>query len=192
MITLGDGTETVIYRFDSTNSGTATARANPGWLAVDGGDVIDDFELGVDKLLFIDIAENSEAGNRDKFLDALSVSITNPTQSSNTPTKLPSNIDNITMILEGDDYTGMTITFTTASDGAGPGQTGATSSSTLTINFKNAIEFDEDNPNPLDQWNGEASHAFEPENYRDVFNHLFANNTFDVTTDTTPGEVDIL
>ncbi len=192
MITLGDGTETVIYRFDSTNSGTATARANPAWLAVDGGDTIDDFELGVDKLLFIDIAENSEAGNRDKFLDALSVSITNPTQTSSEPTKLPSNINNITMILEGDDYTGIRFVFTTASDGAGPDQTGTPSSVTLTINFKNAIEFDDDNPNPLDQWNGEASHAFEPENYRDVFNHLFTNNTFDVTTDTTPGEVDIL
>ncbi len=48
-ITLGAGADTVIYRFDSSHA--------DGWQALDGGDVIKNFERGVDKLLFDDASD---------------------------------------------------------------------------------------------------------------------------------------
>ena len=54
-ITLGGGADTVVYRLESDlSNGT-----NRYYLAVDGGDIITEFELGVDKIVFFDEATNS-------------------------------------------------------------------------------------------------------------------------------------
>jgi VCBS repeat-containing protein len=46
IITLGAGADTVIYRFTSRDSGS--------WRADDGGDTINNFKIGEDKLVFVD------------------------------------------------------------------------------------------------------------------------------------------
>ena len=54
--------DTVIYRFRSDDTG--------GWRAADGSDVIHNFELGVDKIIFVDIdtTMDSQVGSVAEFL----------------------------------------------------------------------------------------------------------------------------
>ena len=52
-ITLSDdGAETVVYRFSSD---VVTEGSQTGWIAIDGADTINNFERGVDKLVFVDV-----------------------------------------------------------------------------------------------------------------------------------------
>ena len=56
-ITLGDGVDTIVYRFHSDDPELATF-ANSNVTGVDGRDVIHNFELNKDKLIFVDLSNN--------------------------------------------------------------------------------------------------------------------------------------
>ena len=62
-ITLGDGAETVIYRFDSDSN------ADNEFRAVDGSDVINNFEAGVDKLVLVDVVDKDGVDAITSFAD---------------------------------------------------------------------------------------------------------------------------
>ena len=71
-ITLGDGVDTVVVRFDSNADGEGS------YQLVDGGDVINNFEFGVDRLVFVDVNDgNNPVKDISKFgvgaADSLSV-----------------------------------------------------------------------------------------------------------------------
>lgn len=51
-ITLRDWVQTVVYRFDSSKTGAAEREGE--WVTIQGDDIINAFERGVDKLLFVD------------------------------------------------------------------------------------------------------------------------------------------
>ena len=56
----GGGIDQLIYRFDSTD-----------WTATDGGDVVNGFNLTVDKLLFVDVAALDGVSSVNDFIDGL-------------------------------------------------------------------------------------------------------------------------
>ena len=60
-IHLGDGADTVIYRFTSIDQ-------TAGWRATDGGDTINNFELGKDRIIFVD-TDDASVVDLDTYLD---------------------------------------------------------------------------------------------------------------------------
>ena len=67
-ITLGDGADTVVHRFFSANDDDTTDSIPALWRLDDGDDTINDFEVGVDKLLLVDTDPVSPV-NREMFVD---------------------------------------------------------------------------------------------------------------------------
>ena len=60
-ITLGDGVDIVVYRFSSIDG---------SWRADDGGDIINDFERGKDKIIFVDVDTNTDSvGSYANFIN---------------------------------------------------------------------------------------------------------------------------
>ena len=56
-INLDSGAETIVYRFESD------AIASGHWRATDGGDVINDFRFGIDKLVLVDVSQDGDPVN---------------------------------------------------------------------------------------------------------------------------------
>ena len=56
VINLDDGAETIIYRFSSERV-TVSEVSRTGWIATDGADVVDNFDRGTDKIVFVDVAD---------------------------------------------------------------------------------------------------------------------------------------
>ena len=62
-ITLDSGAETVIYRFESDFNGDVGL-----WQASDGGDTVNNFRRGQDKLFFVDVSGNTPISDLDEFV----------------------------------------------------------------------------------------------------------------------------
>ena len=112
-ITLGTGAQTVVHRYASTGT---SSRID------DGGDSVNDFELGVDKLLLVDT--DATAHDTDGF-------ITFVTGSAGT---------NISLVgALGSGYTGIKFVFGSRSKQDGPDGEGDATGLTLTVNFSATV-----------------------------------------------------
>ena len=133
------------------------------WQGFDGADVIHNFERGVDKLLFVDTNPNG-ISSLDNFITAAQ-------DSENM---------GIEFVLDGDDnYTGISFTFD--EDNA--------ANERLTINFKDPIS-----DTLLDDLNisGRVLAKDDYQHINRILNDSALSDNFDVTTDITPSEVDII
>ena len=127
-ITLGDGADTVVHRFWSRNDGA--------WRQDDGDDVIDDFEVGVDKLVLVDTDTVSPV-DLATFLDESLSGQPGPTGGG----RILIQLDYDTTITNAADFSldGMVINIQGGSNVNGPGQGGGNTGASLTINFKDPI-----------------------------------------------------
>jgi hypothetical protein len=126
-ITLGDGADTIIYRFSAHGTGD--------WRAEDGGDTINNFKVGEDKLVLIDVfnAINDQATLVDNQLELLFNFNENPA---------------------GTEITGMVVEFNSPGDPDGPGPRTGSESNTLTINFDSTTTIPVANVNPAAHTSG--------------------------------------
>ena len=127
-ITLGDGADTVVHRFWSRNDGA--------WRNDDGDDVIDDFEVGVDKLVLVDTDTVSPV-DLATFLDESLSGQPGPTGGG----RILIQLDYDTTLTNAADFSldGMVINIQGGSNVNGPGQGGGNTGASLTINFKDPI-----------------------------------------------------
>ena len=138
--------DTVVYRFGSNTLNTRT-----GYIASDGGDIINDFEIGVDILNFIDVEPKSKLEETEFFASL------NPTDNQAV----------LTLLLDSQDaLTGVRFYFNTngtVDGGALSTQTG----NQLTINFSTSIAKN-DWKYPLDYNNGNVN------NNNEIVNTLYS------------------
>ncbi len=132
-IILGEGSDTVVYRITSLDD---SLRAD------DGGDTVIDFTvtgINQDRLVFTDtdgVSVGNLAGEPLEDLSALLDLI-----KGDAPPLT------VSLIKDGDDYTGFTFEFTAASRDDGPNGIGDVSGTTLTINFRSTMSEDDKNTN---------------------------------------------
>ena len=62
-INLDSGAETIVYRFESD-----ARTGDNAWQATDGGDVINNFRYGQDKLIFVDISDDTPITSLEEFI----------------------------------------------------------------------------------------------------------------------------
>ena len=133
-ITLGSGDDTIVYRYNSApveDDGTVITNAFQGY---DGGDTINNFARGRDKLVFVDTVSSgsiSEASFFDGF------------DQSSSP-----NGGTIRFILDARDVSGTSTTFVSGMEvifeavGSGNSTIGSQTALKLTINFTEATQFE--------------------------------------------------
>ena len=110
-----DGAETIVYRFSSD---VVTEGSQTGWIAIDGADTINNFERGVDKLVFVDV--DGTPIDLAGFLEGTSSVNVNP--------RFDSSDDNV--------LTGVTFQFIGEGFPDGPGNGGTHSGKWLTLFYK--------------------------------------------------------
>ena len=122
---LGTGTDTVVYRFASTadSDGDNDGDSTNDWVAIDGGDTVNNFERGKDKLILLDT-------------DGTAVSLAEFLGSNSQIT--------VNLLFNGDDISGITITFPDEGTRNGDLSNVNTSGNTLTINFSDVLTVSDD------------------------------------------------
>ncbi len=129
-IALGAGADTVIYRFDSSASG--------GWRAVDGGDVVTNFQRGIDKLLFVDTT-----GELIDFAEFLADISPNGHTQNGFPATPSDVISGVRLIFDNGNETqinGLFIDFNSAADDMGT-QLGTPAGTSLRIDFAEPLDY---------------------------------------------------
>ena len=112
-INLDSGAETIVYRFESD-----ARTGDNAWQATDGGDIINNFRYGQDKLIFVDISDDTPITSLEEFIG-----------DSDLPTFSTANINTLT-----GDIGGIQIFFPLA--GTLDGASGGTESgSAVVVNF---------------------------------------------------------
>ena len=123
-IELGTGADTVIYRLSSLDE-----NGMGGWRADDGGDIITNFERGVDKIIFLD--QDDTAIDLDDLLDRAGTSGPGNNKGGLT----------LSRTLASGEIAGFRLGFNTASDDNGPFATGGDTGvgGIIAITFKDAV-----------------------------------------------------
>ncbi len=157
-ITLGDGADTIIYRFDSA----ALFRSASGWGAPDGADTIHNFKRGEDKLVLVDIS--GEIVDLADFLAQVNQ------RSADDYTSLYG----VSIILnDANEATGAAIVFRATGDDNGPARGGTRTETHLRINFAE----------PLPLLDGDDDVRPEVANFAGDNTDTYGSNIFGFVTD---------
>jgi hypothetical protein len=179
ILNLGDGIDTVAYYFESQSDAAIKA--------TDGGDVINNFELGTDRLGLADVASDTPITSLAEFVEFFKSQLDDAPNSA----KVISHFD-------GDDFVGISFVFNSAGtiDGS---PTDEQSGRVLRINFKSPVassDFDSDDfgegssltsagLDKIDDWFGADNfRVFDQQSFSDDLGAAFADNDQTITYDT--------